>query len=108
MCEVLQHSSAEEISAKLVKSYISEELKLSKYPSKDGKPTPKRRGKFAVTAGCLVGMMGLGTNQNYIGGEGVDPRPLCCVRKACRGMSAPFGPLRLFQIQFSSLPQNEW
>ena len=37
LCEVLQRSSAEEISAKLVKSDISEELKLSKYPSKDGK-----------------------------------------------------------------------
>ena len=42
LCEVLQYSSDEEIAAKLVKSYISEELKLSKYPSKDGKPTPKR------------------------------------------------------------------
>ena len=28
-----------------------------------------------MTMGCLVGMMGLGTNQNYIGGEGRDPDP---------------------------------
>ena len=94
LCEVLQRSSAEEISAKLVKSYISEELKLSKYPSKDGKPTPKRRGKFAVTVGCLVGIMGLGTNQNYIGGEGVDPDPFVVFTRpaeACLPLSVPRG-----------------
>ena len=84
LCEVLKLSSAKEIAAKLVKSYISEEfLKLSKYPSKDGKSTPKRRSKFAMTAGFLVGMMGLGTNQNYIRGEGLDPNPFVVPRHVC-------------------------
>ena len=93
LCEVLQLSSAEEIDAKLVKSYILEDfLKLSKYISKDGKPTPKRRGKFAMTAGFLVGMMGLGTNQNYIGGEGLNPDPFVVFARpaeACLPFSVP-------------------
>ena len=92
LCDVLQLSSAEEITAKLVKSYISDDLKLSKYPSKDGKPTPKRRGMFAMTVGCLVGMMGLGTNQNYIGGVVCNPftvfaRPA----EACLPLLVPHG-----------------
>ena len=96
LCEVLQLSSVEEIAAKLVKSYISEEfLKLSKYPSKDGKPTPKRRGKFAMNAGFLVGMMGLGTNQNYIGGAGVNPNPFVVLaRHAEACLPVPHGYFR--------------
>ena len=81
LCEVLQLSSAEEIAAKLVKSYISEEfLKFSKYPSKDGQPTPKRRGKFAMTVGCLVWMMGLGTNRITSEGREGTPTPLLCLQ----------------------------
>ena len=41
-----------------------------------------------MTMGCLVGMMGLGTNQNYIGGSGsfaVYARPA----NACLPLSAP-------------------
>ena len=72
-CGYFKFSLAEENSAK---SYCFREIERLQYPSKDGKPTPKRKGKFAMTAGCLVGVMGLGTNQNYIGG-GV-PYPLLC------------------------------
>ena len=62
LCDVLLLSSTEEIAAKLVKSYFSDKLKLSKYPL-------KHQRSFAMTARCLVGEMGLGTNQNYIGGS---------------------------------------
>ena len=75
-----------------VKSYCFRGIKRLQCPSKDGKPTPKRRSKFAMTAGCLVGMMGVGTNQNYIGG-GV-PYPFAVFArpaKACLPLSVPHG-----------------
>ena len=62
LCDVLQLSSADKIAAKLVKSYISDKLKFSKYPS-------KHRRSLAITAGCLVVLICLGTNQNYIRGS---------------------------------------
>ena len=102
LCDVLQLSSAKKIAAKLVKSYISEKLKLSKYPSNNGKPTPKRRGKFTMTVGCLALMMGLGTNQNYIGGGvhypfAVFARPA----EACLPLSVPCG-----YVKFSLAEKN--
>ena len=82
LCNVLQLPSAEEIAAKLVKSYISEKLKLSKYPS-------KHQRSFAMTAGCLVGMMGLGTNQNYIRGSSYPFAAFARPAEACLPLSVP-------------------
>ena len=53
--------------------------------------------KFSMTAGCLLGMMGLGTNQNYIGGEGVDHDPFVVFARpaeACLPLSVPRGYFR--------------
>ena len=51
-------SSADKITANLVKNYISVKLKFSKYPS-------KHRRSLAVTVGCLVGLICPGRNSRH-------------------------------------------
>ena len=81
LCDVLQLSSADKITAKLVKNYFSDKLKFSKLSSADkiaanlvknyisvklkfSKYPLKHQRSLAITAGCLVGLICLGTNHS--------------------------------------------